>query len=127
MKHLKPDKSQARRVDEPDHFQGVVYQQRLIGPDDSDEIGYMAVWFDDGARSLPHVHHNDQLLQVIEGSCEVADESGRRIVPAGEAVMVTHGQWHWHGAAKEHFACHITIKKPGDTDWGVDKRDWDQR
>ena len=127
MKHVKPDKSQARRVDEPTHFEGIVYQQRLIGPDDSDEVGYMAVWFDNGARSLPHVHLNDQVLAVVEGTCEVADASERRIVPAGETVMVKRGEWHWHGAARGHSACHITIKKPGDTTWDVERRDWGER
>jgi quercetin dioxygenase-like cupin family protein len=127
MKHFKPDKSQARRIEEPGHFEGVVHQQRLLGPEESDEVGYMAVWFDNGARSLPHIHHNDQVLAVVEGTCEVADASERRTVEAGETVMVKRGEWHWHGAAKGHSACHITIKKPGDTDWDVARRNWGER
>jgi hypothetical protein len=26
-----------------------------------------------------------------------------------------------------HSTLQITVKKPGDTDWNVPKRDWDQR
>jgi len=126
MTPFKPDKSKARRIDEPDHFAGTVYQHRMLGPNESDEVGFMAVWFEDGARALPHIHHNDQVLHVVEGTCVVADASERRIVPAGEGVMVKRGEWHWHGAAKGQSACHITIKKPGDTDWNVERRDWDQ-
>jgi quercetin dioxygenase-like cupin family protein len=121
------DKSKARRVDDTTQFEGEVYQQRLVGPDESDEVGFMAVWFDNGARALPHVHHNDQVLHFVDGTGEVADESGRRTVEAGEVVMVDRGKGHWHGAAVNHSTLQITVKKPGDTDWNVPKRDWDQR
>lgn len=98
--------------------------QPLIGSGDSEELELVAVFFDDGARTTPHSHATDQVLWVVEGTCLVADEAGRREVGPGECVLLPANQWHWHGAARGGPACHVSIRKPGPTNWDLPRRDW---
>jgi quercetin dioxygenase-like cupin family protein len=70
------------------------------------------------------VHATDQVLHVVEGTCLVADADERRQLGAGEVAFVKRGAWHWHGAAKGTNACHISIRKDGDTSLDVEERDW---
>jgi quercetin dioxygenase-like cupin family protein len=123
FKDVKIDRSQAKRVDRP-IFAGNVYQQPLIAAGDSDEVTVTAVWFENGARTRPHVHDTDQTLHVVEGTCVVADESRRRELEVGQMAFVKQGQWHWHGAVKGTDACHLSIKKDGQTNIDVPERDW---
>jgi quercetin dioxygenase-like cupin family protein len=119
-----PDRALAKPPDRPQDFAGRVALQKLVGGDRSLELDVVAVFFDDGARTAPHTHSTDQLLFVLFGTCVVADDAGRREVRAGEfAFLPAHG-WHWHGAAPGQSACHISYRKPGPSDWTVDRRDW---
>ena len=124
MKLAKHDRSQARPTATPQYFQGSVFTQELVGPGDSQEVTLTAVFFENGARTLPHSHDSDQVLAVVEGTCVVANEAGRNELGAGEYAHVQAGEWHWHGAAPGNSACHISIRKAGQTDWTVPKRDW---
>jgi quercetin dioxygenase-like cupin family protein len=54
----------------------------------------------------------------------VADESGRREVATGDFALLPANRWHWHGAAPGHAACHVSYRKPGPSDWTVERRDW---
>jgi quercetin dioxygenase-like cupin family protein len=123
FKSIKIDKSKARRADSP-LFDGVVYQQPLVEASDSEEVGLLAVFFENGARTRPHTHDTDQVLAIVEGTCVVADAQERRHLGVGEFALVKHGEWHWHGAAKGVSACHISIRKPGTTNQDVELRDW---
>lgn len=120
------DKSKAQLVDAPKRFQGKVYHQVLVSEDDSSEMTATAVYFDDGARTLPHTHDCDQLLAVVEGTCVVAVEGERRNLAVGEFAFIRKGQWHWHGAVRGTNACHIAIKKSNINNHDVERRDWDQ-
>ena len=124
MLHSQLDRARTRPPGNPEYFEGTVRQQDLVGADTSQEVTLLAVFFEDGARTRPHVHATDQVLAVVEGRCVVADEGGRRELGPGEFALIRAGQWHWHGAAPGASACHISIRKPGDTDWGVPRRDW---
>ena len=123
FKHVKRDRSQAKLQDRP-LFEGKVYQQPLVTGSDSNELTLTAVWFENGARTRPHTHSTDQVLEVVEGTCVVADESGRENLGVGGTAFVKAGAWHWHGAAKGTDACHISIRKEGPTDADVPERDW---
>ena len=123
FKNAKIDRSQAKLQERP-IFSGKVFQQPLVPASDSDEVTVTAVWFENGARTRPHVHDADQTLHVVEGSCVVADENDRRHLGVGEMAFVKKGQWHWHGAAKGTDACHLSIKKDGVTDIDVPEGDW---
>lgn len=96
----------------------------LVTRDESQELEVIAVFFENGARTKPHAHSTDQVLACVEGTCIVADESERRELKPGDHAFTSAGNWHWHGAAPGESACHISIRKPGPTDWNVPRHDW---
>ncbi len=124
MHFSRPDVSKATPPANADYFQGIVRMQHLISEGLSEELELIAVFFENGARTIPHRHSTDQVLWVVEGTCVVADDSGRREAAAGESVLVPANRWHWHGAVPGRSACHVSIRKPGPTDWDVPPRDW---
>jgi quercetin dioxygenase-like cupin family protein len=125
MLHLPiPDLAKASPPPHPEYFEGRVRMQRLVAEDHSAELELIAVFFEGGARTIPHTHATDQILWVVSGRCVVADESGRREVGAGECVLLPANGWHWHGAAPGASTCHLSIRKPGPTDWDVPRRNW---
>ncbi|HVT58107.1 MAG TPA: cupin domain-containing protein [Thermoanaerobaculia bacterium] len=123
---LAPDRARARPAQHPEYFEGRVLMQPLVGGEGAAavEVEVVAVFFEDGARTIPHTHATDQLLYVVSGSCVVADESGRRELGPGGMVLLPANEWHWHGAAAGGSMCHLSIRKPGPTDWDVPRRDW---
>jgi quercetin dioxygenase-like cupin family protein len=113
----------------PEHLRGLfnhpddVRVQKL--PCELPEKGSMAVFFGAGARTVPHTHHQGQHLFITQGVGVVGDETGVRVVRAGDVVSSPAGGWHWHGAAPGTAMIHVTVEKPGDFDLDVDRRDWD--
>lgn len=124
MHQAKADRAKAPPAANPEYFQGRVRMQPLVAGTQSDQLEVLAVFFEDGARTIPHIHTTDQTLWVVEGTCVVADETGRSEIGPGECVNIPAGRWHWHGAAPGVSACHLSIRKPGPTDWSAPKRDW---
>jgi quercetin dioxygenase-like cupin family protein len=116
MELSRPDRSKARPAPNPEYFQGDVLLQPLVGAPGG-ELELVAVFFAEGARTLPHAHDTDQVLWVVEGPCVIADGSGRRVAGPGECVRLPARQWHWHGAVPGRSACHVSIRRPGPTDW----------
>jgi quercetin dioxygenase-like cupin family protein len=121
MNVTRPDRTKTNPAPNPEYFEGKVSMQPLLA---SSELELLAVFFEEGARTIPHTHATDQVLWVVEGRCVVADETGRREVATGESVLLPANQWHWHGAVPGQRACHVSIRKPGPTDWSVRRRDW---
>jgi len=117
MKGMLPNRSEAKPVPHPEWFDGHVLMQALIPQTASDDLEVLAVFFHDGARTMPHVHPVDQLLVVVDGRCIVATEHERIEIDEGQTAIVPKGEWHWHGAVAHSDACHLSIKKPGETDW----------
>src|SRR3954447_25010919 len=97
MKVSKIDRASALPTAERENFEGTVYTQGLVTADDSEEVGLAAIFFENGARTRPHVHATDQALTVVEGRCVVADRSGRRELGVGEVAFIKAGEWYWHG------------------------------
>jgi quercetin dioxygenase-like cupin family protein len=124
MEIFGPDRAKALPAKHPEYFEGRVLMQSLVGEESSQELEVLAVFFEDGARTTPHTHATDQLLHVVSGRCIVADESGRREIGPGEFVLFPAHRWHWHGAAPNRSMCHVSIRRPGPTDWTVERRDW---
>ncbi len=120
------DGARAHPVAHPEWFQGVVRMQELYEPDrDGEESELVAVFFDTAARTRPHTHDSNQVLQVVSGRCLLVTEAERRFVEVGEFAMIPRGIWHWHGATADGPMCHISIKLPGRTHWEVPVRDWE--
>jgi quercetin dioxygenase-like cupin family protein len=122
---LRPDRTLAAAPERPQDFSGNVWIQPLRRSDAPGSVEVLAVFFEPGARTRPHVHGTDQVLVFVEGEGVVATEGERRLVRAGDVVWIPAGLWHWHGATKTAAACHLSIKPPGPTDWNPPLRDWE--
>ncbi|WTF00576.1 cupin domain-containing protein [Streptomyces sp. NBC_01613] len=63
-------------------------------------------------------------MHVTEGVGLVRARGGELIVMrAGDTVYTPPGEWHWHGAAREHFMAHLAMVATGGdpdngTEWG---------
>lgn len=131
MKITKIDRLQAGEdpthdpyMDRSYYFDGEVNVQSLVSADDSSQIELLAVFFDAGARTRPHVHEKDQILHFTEGPGIVATETEKQVVSSGDVVIIPAGTWHWHGATQDSAACHISIRQPGFTNWEVEPKNW---
>jgi quercetin dioxygenase-like cupin family protein len=105
-------------------FDGEVTFQPLVGSADSDDLDLLSVHFSAGARTRPHIHHQDQVLQIIEGQGIVADEIEKQIVSTGDVITIPKGVWHWHGATRYTAMTHISTMKRGESDFTVEEKDW---
>jgi quercetin dioxygenase-like cupin family protein len=119
----KLDETLAKRDPSP-HFDGTVRTYMLVGKEQSAELEILAVFFNAGARTRPHVHAKDQVLHFVQGKGIIATETSKQVCAAGDIVTVPGGQWHWHGATRDQAMCHISIRQPGATDWDVDLKNW---
>jgi quercetin dioxygenase-like cupin family protein len=111
-------------VDRAYYFAGDVNVQSLVGTDESGEVELLAVFFAAGARTRPHIHERDQILHFTEGQGIVATDTEKYHAASGDVFTIPAGTWHWHGAARDTAACHISIRQPGQTNWDVDERNW---
>jgi quercetin dioxygenase-like cupin family protein len=84
--------------------------------DTSTSIGL--VHFTPGAHTAWHSHLVGQTLYVTEGKGFVQSR-GEPVVTIrpGDIVFASGGEWHWHGAAPDHFMTHLAISEGG-ADWG---------
>ncbi len=124
MRILKPDRAQAGPPDRPQYFSGTVLMQPLHTEQPPGAPEIVAVFFEPGARTIPHIHSTDQVLYFTEGEGLVVTEQHRRTIRAGEIAVIPGGVWHWHGATKIRKTVHISIKAAGPTDWDVPKKNW---
>ena len=68
------------------------------------------VRFAPGARTAWHCHAVGQTLHVTEGVGLVQSSGGDVVVMRpGDTVYTPPGEWHWHGAAPDHFMCHLAM------------------
>lgn len=121
----KPDRAKAGLPDQPEYFSGQVHLQYLRRPKETGAAEVIAVFFDRGARTIPHIHIADQVLVFVEGEGLVVTSTERRLLRAGEIAVIPGGTWHWHGATKTAAMCHISIKGTGSSDWTVPKQNWE--
>jgi len=125
MKITRIDRSQAKHdPTRSGNFVGEVNIQALVGPAESNELDLLNVCFSAGARTRPHIHEQDQVLQIIEGQGIVATEAEKETVSAGDVITVPSGTWHWHGATRDSAMSHISIMKRGKTNWAVEEKNW---
>lgn len=126
MKLTKIDRSQAQPdIVRKGYFDGEVKTIQIVGSSESNEIELLAVYFSSGARTIPHIHEQDQVLQIIEGQGIVATETDKLMVSKGDVVTIPAGIWHWHGATRNSAMCHISIKRPGPSNWEVELKNWE--
>ncbi len=112
------DERQAGGPPEPGDFIGRVRMQNLAAAGGAAGLELLAVFFDAGARTRPHVHPSDQVLYFVHGSGFVAfpGEEEQRVEEGG-IVVIPAGKVHMHGATDEGPICHVATRAPGETDW----------
>jgi quercetin dioxygenase-like cupin family protein len=125
MRIVRLQSDQARAPKNPEYFSGTVRQQHLNSTTEPGGIDLVAVFFEPGARTRPHIHATDQALHVVEGEGVVATEQERRLIRTGDIVIIRAGQWHWHGATSTSAMCHLSARPVGPTDWSVPLQDWE--
>jgi mannose-6-phosphate isomerase-like protein (cupin superfamily) len=72
----------------------------------------------------PHSHSAGQVLHVTSGKGIVATRSGRRFIEPGDIVIVTPGEWHWHGGTTSSAMTHVAMQLAGSTKWEEPELNW---
>ena len=118
MDILRLDDNLAVPPPNPGDFIGGVRMQNLSAAGGTDELDYLAVYFDAGAHTRPHTHATDQVLCFVRGTgfIWIAGEE-RRLVEKRGVVVVPAGVVHMHGATDDEPICHLAVRAPGPTDW----------
>jgi quercetin dioxygenase-like cupin family protein len=84
------------------------------------------VRFAPGARNAWHAHANGQTLHVTEGRGLVQSRGDEIVeIRPGDTIWTPPGEWHWHGAAPDHFMTHLAMweglgegQQGLETEWG---------
>lgn len=103
------------------NFSGKVYFNQLV----REPMPVDNVTFAPGCRNSWHIHHGGgngvQVLLCTYGNGWYQEwAKPARALRAGDVVVVPHGVKHWHGAAKNSWLAHLSIKTPADdiaTEW----------
>jgi len=85
-----------------------------------------SVHFAPRARTAWHKHANGQLLYVTEGIGLTQVRGGDvAVIRPGDTIWCPPGEWHWHGAAYDHFMTHLAMwdglregQDGPETEWG---------
>lgn len=100
-----------------DTFTGDVYLDPIVRGEEPSRVRVNLVRFTPSARSAWHCHAVAQTLYVTEGRGLHQSRGGEvEELRAGDVVQASAGEWHWHGAAPDHFMAHLSITEavPGD-------------
>ena len=111
----------------PEWFSGPVSVHALNEASESPALEILAVFFEAGARTMPHTHATDQLLYFLEGEGVVGTQAERRRYRAGGMAVVPANEWHWHGATPTSGTVHLSIRPGGPSVWApeVPMHDWE--
>jgi 4-carboxymuconolactone decarboxylase len=112
------DRELAGEPPDASYFIGNVRFQHVSGAIGASGVELVAVYFEAGARTRPHIHEMDQVLFFVDGEGVVVfpGEPEQR-VPRGGVVSVPAGRLHMHGAPEEAPVCQVALWAPGETDW----------
>jgi quercetin dioxygenase-like cupin family protein len=95
-----------------DTFTGDAWYDVLARGDDPSRIRVNLVRFAPGARNAWHAHPMGQTLHVIDGIGRCQARGGAVLeIAAGDTVHTGPGEWHWHGAAPDHFMTHLAMSE----------------
>jgi len=94
----------------PDRFNGDVWIDAIASGESPSRMRVSLVRFAPGARNAWHAHAVGQTLHVTEGMGRVQSRGGQVIeIRAGDTIHTPPGEWHWHGAAPDHFMTHLAM------------------
>lgn len=109
-----------------ERFTGDVWIDAIAMGAEPSRVRVNAVRFTPSARTAWHSHAVGQTLHVTEGIGRVQSRGGEITeIRPGDTVYTPPDEWHWHGAAPEHFMTHLSItegvgegERP-ETEWGA--------
>ena len=107
-------------------FTGDVWFDVIAQGEAPSRLRVNAVHFAPGARTAWHRHANGQTLHVTEGVGLVQARGGEVIeIQPGQTIYTPPLEWHWHGAAPNHFMTHLAMweglaegQDGFETEWG---------
>lgn len=107
-------------------FTGEVLMTPLATGEAPSRVGIAHVRFTPGARTHWHVHPLGQVLHVTDGTALVGTRDGSVLrARAGDTVVCSPGEEHWHGATADSFAAHLAVHESADTaDGGTSPVTW---
>jgi quercetin dioxygenase-like cupin family protein len=112
LSHSKPQPASA------EIFEGDVSMTDVLGTLGSSHLMGFLVTFRDGGRTVWHTHETDQVLVITQGQGIVETDAERRVVQAGDVVLVPGSERHWHGAEPGGEMAHLSFMTPGATTLG---------
>lgn len=106
-----------------DRFTGDAWFDVLADGLPPSRIRVNLVRFAPGARNAWHAHAVGQTLHVTAGVGRVQARGGDVLeIRAGDTIVTPPGEWHWHGAAPDHFMTHLAMwEAPAEgpeSEWG---------
>jgi quercetin dioxygenase-like cupin family protein len=108
-----------------ENFTGDVWFDVIARGEEPSRIRVNTVRFAPGARTAWHRHAVGQTLHVTDGVGRVEARDGDVLgIRGGDTIYTPPGQWHWHGAAPDHFMIHLAIwdgtgsDDMPETEWG---------
>jgi quercetin dioxygenase-like cupin family protein len=105
-------------------FTGDVWFDVIAAPQpEPSRMRVNAVHFAPCARTAWHSHAVGQTLHVTEGVGLVQARGGEVVVMhPGDTIYTPPGEWHWHGAAPDHFMTHLAMWEApaggAESEWG---------
>jgi quercetin dioxygenase-like cupin family protein len=91
-------------------FTGSDVTRQTLLPDSKD-FNAAIVNFGQGVRNKLHTHDSEQILIVTAGKGIVATEKEQKTVTAGDIILFSPGEKHWHGATGDSEFSHIYLTK----------------
>ena len=93
-------------------FTGDVWFDVIAAGQPPSRLRVNLVRFAPGAHTAWHRHANGQTLHVTDGLGLVQARGGDVVeMRPGDTVYTAPGEWHWHGAAPDHFMAHLAMWK----------------
>jgi quercetin dioxygenase-like cupin family protein len=106
-------------------FTGDVWIDAVARGEEPARVRVSAVRFTPGARTVWHSHALGQTLYVTDGAGLVQTRGGDVIgIRSGDVVHTPADEWHWHGAAPDHFMTHLSITEGVGPDGGKPETNW---
>jgi quercetin dioxygenase-like cupin family protein len=106
-----------------DRFIGDVWLDQIIQGAPPSRVRVSVVRFAPGARNAWHAHPVGQTLHVLDGHGRIQARGGELLeIRAGDTIHTPPGEWHWHGAASDHFMTHLSVYEAAEdgseAEWG---------
>jgi quercetin dioxygenase-like cupin family protein len=99
-------------------FVGQAQTRLLASGEEGTPVHVYHVQFESGSRTNWHRHSGAQWLLVTEGRIRVQTEGNQpQDVDAGDVVVFTPGEKHWHGAVPGSRGVHVAINVNAETTW----------